>query len=317
MRAILQGAAGIAIGAILFWLALRDTDVDEILRLLEQIRLEWALAALICYATDITLRVRRWHVLLGRLVALPWYGVGEILVVGYTVNNILPARLGEIFRADYAKRRCGLTRSTVLGTIAIERLCDGVIVVLCLAGGLALLGPAMPAREFWQLALVALIAAGGVIGMTLLLIAVIRFQRALHWLPEFVVRRVTSLAAGLGTFTPRSAVPVIGLSAVVWLLEALGFWSIVRAVGLELGIAQSLVLVGAVSLSTLVPTAPAYVGSYQFMFALVFVAFGWAAEAGIVAASVAQVALMLPLTLLGLGLLILRGFHGLLVRPGA
>jgi hypothetical protein len=35
--------------------------------------------------------------------------VAETLVVGCAFNNLLPARLGELFRADYAKRRFGVT----------------------------------------------------------------------------------------------------------------------------------------------------------------------------------------------------------------
>lgn len=311
MRAILQGIAGIAVGAVLLWLALRDTNIDEIQRLVGQIQVRWVFAALACYAVDITLRVQRWHILLRRLVAVPWYGVGEILIVGYAVNNVLPARLGELFRADYAKRRCGLTRSAVLGTIVIERLCDGFAVVFCLAGGLVLLGASATASDLSELQLIALTAGGGLFCITAALLAVIHFGKVLEWLPAFLVRHLTSLTHGTKTFTARTAGPVIGLTVVIWIVEALAIWSIVRAIDLEMNVAQGLVLIGAISLGTLVPTAPAYVGSYQFVFALVFVAFGWAASAGIVAATVTQFTLMLPLTLLGLLLTVLRSLHGM------
>ena len=102
------------------------------------------------------------------------------------------------------------------------------------------------------------------------------------------------------------------MTVVIWIVAALAIWSVVRAVGLEMNVAQALVLIGVVSLSTLVPTAPAYVGSYQFAFALVFVAFGWAGSAGIVAATITQFALMLPLTLLGVLLMVLRNFRSML-----
>jgi hypothetical protein len=62
--------------------------------------------------------------------------VAEALLVGYGFNNLIPARLGELVRADYAKRQFGVSRSAALGSIVIERLLDGFIVVLCLSEGL-------------------------------------------------------------------------------------------------------------------------------------------------------------------------------------
>ncbi len=58
------------------------------------------------------------------------------LVVGCAVNSLLPARLGELFRADFCKRQYGVKRSLVLGTIAIERLMDGIFVVTALVIGI-------------------------------------------------------------------------------------------------------------------------------------------------------------------------------------
>ena len=240
MRAILQGLAGIGFGAVLLWLALRDTEIEEVRHLIAQTQVNWVLAALACYAVDITLRIWRWHLLLKRLVSLPWYGAGEILVVGYAVNNILPARLGEIFRADYAKRRCGLTRSAVLGTIVIERLCDGVVVVLCLASGLVLLGAPVANSDLWTLWLVAFIAGAGLCVIAAMLLAVVRFRTALAWMPAFLVRRLDSLTDGVTTFGTRTVAPVVLLSLVIWLIETLAIWLVVRAVGLEMDAVQSL-----------------------------------------------------------------------------
>ena len=62
------------------------------------------------------------------------------LLVGYGVNTLLPARLGELFRAEFFKRSYGVTRSVGLASVALERLLDGVIVVACLAAGLWLAG---------------------------------------------------------------------------------------------------------------------------------------------------------------------------------
>jgi uncharacterized membrane protein YbhN (UPF0104 family) len=56
--------------------------------------------------------------------------------VGYAVNNLLPARLGEVFRAALAKSEFGIAGSAALGTIAVERTMDGLVFVLLLSAGL-------------------------------------------------------------------------------------------------------------------------------------------------------------------------------------
>ncbi len=121
---------GIALGLGLLWAALRNIDVDELRRLVRDIDPRWV-------GAGIALRIARWRSLLAQLVPATYRNVGITLIVGYAVNNILPARLGEFFRADFAKKRLGLDRSAVIGTILVERTFDGLTVVGMLCLGLA------------------------------------------------------------------------------------------------------------------------------------------------------------------------------------
>ena len=47
--------------------------------------------------------------LLSTVTPLAFGQVWRVLIVGYAVNNLLPARLGELFRADYLHRRCAVS----------------------------------------------------------------------------------------------------------------------------------------------------------------------------------------------------------------
>ena len=51
------------------------------------------------------------------------------LLVGYLANNVLPARIGELVRSHYLGDREGLSRTTTLGTVVVERVVDFVVVV--------------------------------------------------------------------------------------------------------------------------------------------------------------------------------------------
>ena len=51
------------------------------------------------------------------------------LLVGYLMNNILPARLGELVRSHYLGDREGISRTSALGTVVVERVVDLVVCV--------------------------------------------------------------------------------------------------------------------------------------------------------------------------------------------
>jgi glycosyltransferase 2 family protein len=326
-RGVARGLLGLAVGLLLLWLALRDADPEALASLARRVRPEWIALALALYAVDLLARMVRWHLLLRQLApGVAPRAVGETLLVGYAVNNLLPARLGELFRADYARRVLGVPRMAALGSIVVERGLDALIVVACLAAGLLALaaaraggagggdaGEELAASLGW----IAAVGGLGLAGLVALLAGGSLLARRAHgWtrLPEAVLRRLRDLGSGLATLRGPGGPAAVLLSPALWAIEAAALWCVVRAVGVALGLVETLVLVGAVSLSTLVPTAPGYVGSYQFVFALVLAGFGHAHAAGIVAATLVQVFLFGAVTVAGLTAYLARNVHGLWVR---
>src|SRR5207247_3340234 len=98
----------------------------------------WIGAAVPAYSVALSLRAWRWQIILRPVAAIPYPTVARALLVGYGLNAIMPARLGELFRAEFVKTDFGLPRVWALTSIVIERLFDGVTVVACLAAGLLL-----------------------------------------------------------------------------------------------------------------------------------------------------------------------------------
>lgn len=309
---LLIAAAGIAFGCLFFWLAVRDVALETIASLAASVQLRWVAIGAGVYMVSFIVRTRRWHVLLRELSKVSYRKVGEALIVGYAINFILPARLGELFRADYAKWRFGVTRSAVLGSIVIERLSDGITVVLFLLVGLFTLNYSLflPGDgNFWLLQL------GSILGALLFLaiaggaVLLIRFGAGRQNLPAPVARRIDDLARGLQTFHRKSFLHVITLSPLIWALEGTALWCILLATGVQLDPIQTMILVGAATLSTLIPTAPGFLGSYQFIFAMTLSLFGFSEGSGIVAATLMQLFLFGSVTLLGLSIYVFSGVH--------
>lgn len=298
---VLRGALGVALGGGCLWLAFRSTSFTEVMDVLAGVKAGWIVVALLLYATDLSLRIIRWHGLMEAVHPVSRRTIAEVLLIGYAANNLLPARLGELFRADYARRRSGVSRSGALGSIVVERLLDGFTVTACLAAGLALAWGSMFAQEAARTTLIGIMIAAAAIMTTIAAgcAVMVRNNRSLPLVPRLVSERVAKFKDGLRSFGQVSWVALGGYTLLIWGFETAALWSTAKAVDVDLEPVEALILVGTVSLSTLVPTAPGYIGSYQMAFALCFGAVGVSAAAGIAAATLTQVFLLGAVTLSG------------------
>ncbi len=116
---LLRGLLGIVIGGFFFWLALRQASWTDVSQILGQMQMGWVVGAIAAYIISMAVRIVRWRRLMWAMKPLPYRSVSLALVVGYAMNNLLPARLGELFRADFAGRRYAVSRSAVIGSIAM------------------------------------------------------------------------------------------------------------------------------------------------------------------------------------------------------
>jgi uncharacterized protein (TIRG00374 family) len=263
----------------------------------------WVAAAMLVYAANLGVRAWRWQVILRPVSAIPYPIVVRALLVGYGLNAVMPARLGELFRAEFFKKTFGLSRVWGLTSIVIERLFDGITVVCCLGVGLLFAAAAKPNAAL----LVNVLVTGSVLFGAILIAA---FYLSSSMMSRIVGRfpglsaQMAMVQQGLDILRTWRTLEVIGITLVIYVPDALTLWFLVKAVGLTLGFSDTLVLLGAASLSTLVPSGPAFLGTLQFAYALAVEFAGGARALGIAAATLAQLCLLLPLALIAAGILV-------------
>ena len=120
---------GAAISIVALWLVLRSVDLAATADALRNADWRWMAVLVGFLCLDLAVRGLRWQRLLAPIARVPYLHTLSYLLVGYLFNNILPARLGELVRSHYAGDREGISRSTTLGTIVVERVIDLVAVV--------------------------------------------------------------------------------------------------------------------------------------------------------------------------------------------
>ncbi|NJL38492.1 MAG: flippase-like domain-containing protein [Leptolyngbyaceae cyanobacterium RM2_2_4] len=298
-RIWIRGILGLLFGALFLWLALRQTSLAEVSAVLSRSDEAWLIAAVGCYSISMMVRIVRWQTLLQDVKAFSFHKIGTALLIGYAANNLLPARLGEVFRADFVGRRYRVSRSAIAASILLERVLDGLVVVSCLLLGRAFL-PNQPVL------LNTLSITGTLIFSSFfLLLWLVGRGHGMRWLTRFppaITSRIQSFRKGLSVRHTSNLSKAVSLSLVIWLLEGLALWSILKAVQVSLAWQQILTLLGVTSLSTLIPSAPGYVGTYQYAYAFTLDLFGYAPAQGIAAATAFQVFLFGSVTLTGIGL---------------
>lgn len=78
----------------------------------------------ILFFGSLALRAWRWQLMLGPLVRIPFSGVFAAMNIGYMANNVLPFRMGELYRAHVIWQISGLSRSAAFGNVILERVTD-------------------------------------------------------------------------------------------------------------------------------------------------------------------------------------------------
>ena len=143
-RTLLSFALGIAILAVV--LSRVNVEFDAIVARLRQTNPLYYIAALLVYYTTFLIRGLRWRKLLenvgfhpGEGVRLPRVGgIAEIVLLSWFANCIVPAKLGDAYRAYLLKRTAGVSFSKTFGTILAERIIDMLLLFVLLAGSVLL-----------------------------------------------------------------------------------------------------------------------------------------------------------------------------------
>ena len=91
-------------GGVFLWLAVRNIRPADVAAALRRVDANWLIIAVAVYLASIALRCLRWGILLRATDNVKWRHAADALLTGFAANYVLPGRIGELFRADYASR---------------------------------------------------------------------------------------------------------------------------------------------------------------------------------------------------------------------
>ncbi len=195
-----------------------------------------------------------------------WRDLVRILLLGWFVNSLVPAKLGDLYRSYLVKRRFGISLSRTVGVVVAERLLDLIVVFgLLVVGGYVAFGRTV-LPDLWIVyvtgAVLGLLIAVGLVAIYALGPKVARFFPG-------EVRRIGRLFRE-GVLHSFRALPFAGpLTLIIWGAEAMRLMFVLWALGLELPASGIVFVAVATSLLTTVPLTPAGFGFVEI--AMVYV----------------------------------------------
>jgi glycosyltransferase 2 family protein len=295
--------------ALFLIIALRGLALEEVWQALIAANYLWLVPGVAAYFVGVWFRAWRWHYLLRPLKPLSSRQMWPIVVIGYMGNNVYPFRAGEVLRAFVLKRKEQVSMGASLATILVERIFDGLVMLLFVL--LAL--PTVPNLPRWlhQTVIWSSIAFLAALFVFFLIAARPRLTERVYTpliqslLPVQFRPRLLSLAQrfveGLGSLrSGRDTVMIFATSLVIWLLETIKYWFVMHAFPFAVSFFTLMLMNGVVNLATTLPSAPGYIGTFDAPGIEILKTFGVSPPLAASYTLVLHAALWLPITLLGL-----------------
>jgi glycosyltransferase 2 family protein len=222
-----------------------------------------------------------------KVAGLSYINSVKVLFMGFLMNNILPARAGELIRAHLGSKVSKQSRTVVLATVASERLADG----LTLSIFFVLFSLNLDNLKYSsQLAYVAWLFAG----VSTLAIFFIAFRNFFFGLIDtavamlknkyldFILKKVHLFIDGLTPlYSLRTASKVTCWSLFIWSVELLVFCFVAHAFNQSFSLPLCVLFMVVVNFSSLIPAAPGGIGVIEAVATTVLVSVGLAHEAAL------------------------------------
>jgi uncharacterized protein (TIRG00374 family) len=259
---------GVAVSAVLLWVAVRGVSLDEVLQQLRRVRPAWLIPVIVSIFLRFWLTAIRWQLLLRPVKRIGVHRLFAITMIGFMANNVLPARLGEFVRAYALGRSETLPPSLPFATIVLERIFDGFTLLVFLMGGLSFLKPSR--TLLWAGALTCALYVGVLGGLLALRTAwgAALLTWALERLPARLAgparRLLDSFRTGLDVLGDARALLLTAvMSIVIWVVNAAGVEATFQAFSLDLPAYAAFLVLGTIAVALVLPSAPGYIGPLQ------------------------------------------------------
>ncbi len=129
-KTILSLIAGLLLSGIALYLTFRNIPLHELVSYLKTVNYWWVIPAVAIVLVSFLIRVVRWQLLLHPVKKTGFWSAFHPLMIGFMLNCVLPARVGELARPAIFYKKEHVAFSKVLATVGAERVFDIVMLLI-------------------------------------------------------------------------------------------------------------------------------------------------------------------------------------------
>jgi hypothetical protein len=307
MRRSLRFWLGVFISLLFLYLALKGQRLDEVGEAIKEANFWWLIPAVAVYFMAVGLRTYRWHFLLRPIKAISLRDLFPVVVIGYMGNNVFPLRAGELIRAYVLKRKETVSATASLATIIVERIFDGITMLIFVFAIL----PLVPANETLRqiIPFASLLFFGALFVFLIMASSPKRFKRTCEWFISHLIphRFQEPVGALLDRFIEglevlrrgQEILLVLVISVLLWLVESAKYWFVMQGFPFQVPFYVLVFTTAIVNLATSIPSSPGYLGTFELTGIWSLRLFGVAQKVATSFILVLHAALWFPVTALG------------------
>ncbi len=262
------------------------------------------------YIFGLYLRGVRWKYLLCDSKKLTVKEAFFAFTTGNTINSYLPARAGDFWRAFHIGKKLEESKMKILGSIILERLIDGISVLLILAFAVLTYF-----KHPWVLN-ITYIASGLFLGSLVVFFLIFKFNKT-DWffkklsnfpaLSKFepVFTKISDIMnrfmEGFQALNkPHCLFIAFATSCLAWGIECVITYVLILGFGQHYGFSIALFIISFIALSTIIPSSSVFVGPYQYAYILALGIYHIEKSNALGIAFIHQITIMLTITVISM-----------------
>jgi len=300
--------AGLTVSGVFLYIAIQNLQPREVWLAFRQAQYFWIAPAVLLYLFALMTRTARWQVLLSSERRIPLRELLPTMAMGRAANNIYPLRTGEIARVVLLRQRNGVPVAAGLASILVERVFDGLTMILFLI--LAALIGGIPEYLRYVVWTALIVFGAALVLIYALVLWPVPVQRLAEWfIARLAPRRFQSRLRDIverficGFSSIRSALTltlVLISSITVWTAETFSYRLLMNSFGFGVDLHQLLLMSGTANLGTALPSGPGNLGTFDAPSILVLTRVGIAENTAISYQALLHAVLWCTETLAGL-----------------
>jgi uncharacterized protein (TIRG00374 family) len=296
----------IGLSIIFLYLTIRGVRWDEFINALFNCQIQYLVPAIAIALISFTVRSQRWGILLREKQNVNPRTLFWATGTGYLGNNFLPFRAGELIRSVVLGQKTGISKVYIFATALTERVIDALFLILL---GLLLI-PTIGEVPGWLPPAMRVLGILGLLALFVLLLAprlekviksiIVHIPLPNNWRPS-LTKMLEQFLQGAASFQkPKRSALFLLLTCLIWLLDGTSTLITAKAFSIELTLSQSVLLLVGLGLSSALPSAPGYIGIYQFTAVTILAIYGYPKSQALAFILVAQAISMLLTLIWGL-----------------